>query len=226
MAFHLTDVVPWGRTLEEYEAMFFLTEQDLRGTILGCGDGPASFNAEATVLGSHVVSADPIYQFSAAALQSRIDETAAVIGEQLQQNLNEFAWDRFPTPEALIGARMAAMQTFLTDYPGGLEEGRYIVAALPNLPFADGSFDLALCSHFLFLYSAQFDLDFHLSAISELCRVAREVRIFPLLELGSVRSRHLDETMAALEHRGRRSEVVRVDYELQKGGNEMLRIRG
>ena len=94
MAFQLTDVVPWGRTLEEYEAMFSLTEQDLRGSILGCGDGPASFNAEATVLGSHVVSADPIYQFSAAALQSRIDETAAVIGEQLKQNLNEFVWDQ------------------------------------------------------------------------------------------------------------------------------------
>ena len=109
MAFQLTDVVPWGRTLEEYEAMFSLTEQDLRGSILGCGDGPASFNAEATVLGSHVVSADPIYQFSAAALQSRIDETAAVIGEQLKQNLNEFVWDHFPTPEALIGARMAAI---------------------------------------------------------------------------------------------------------------------
>ena len=37
-------VVPWGRTFEEYVDMFNLTEVDLDKSILGCGDGPASFN--------------------------------------------------------------------------------------------------------------------------------------------------------------------------------------
>lgn len=44
MPFALADVVPWGRTFEEYCAMFALTAADLRGRILGCGDGPAAFN--------------------------------------------------------------------------------------------------------------------------------------------------------------------------------------
>ncbi|ENO8571916.1 SAM-dependent methyltransferase, partial [Vibrio parahaemolyticus] len=44
----LEDVVPWGRTLKEYELMFNILEEDKEKRILGCGDGPASFNAELT----------------------------------------------------------------------------------------------------------------------------------------------------------------------------------
>ncbi len=46
--FTLDHVVPWGRSFEEYRAMFAIDDRDLDGGILGCGDGPASFNAEAT----------------------------------------------------------------------------------------------------------------------------------------------------------------------------------
>lgn len=44
----LNEVVPWGRNLEEYKLMFNLSEADLNAKILGCADGPASFNAEMT----------------------------------------------------------------------------------------------------------------------------------------------------------------------------------
>jgi hypothetical protein len=46
----LSKVVPWGRTFKEYKKMFSLSESDLKKTILGCGDGPACFNAELTKL--------------------------------------------------------------------------------------------------------------------------------------------------------------------------------
>ena len=39
--------------------MFRLSDDDLAGRTLGCGDGPASFNAEATAAGHNVVSCDP-----------------------------------------------------------------------------------------------------------------------------------------------------------------------
>jgi hypothetical protein len=224
MSFRLADVVPWGRTLAEYSAMFGLSEQDLRGSILGCGDGPASFNAEASRRGCRVVSTDPIYRFSAAELESRIDETSAAISAQLKENADEFVWKHFPDPDALIEARMKAMRDFLADYPQGAADGRYIEAGLPELPFPDRHFDLALCSHFLFLYSEQRDLEFHIEALTELCRVAGEVRILPLLELGSVPSRHLEAASSALRSKGYFVETVRVDYEVQKGGNEMLRV--
>ena len=46
MAFQLAEVVPWGRTFDEYVAMFSLDATDRSRSILGCSDGPASFNAE------------------------------------------------------------------------------------------------------------------------------------------------------------------------------------
>jgi hypothetical protein len=83
---------------------------------------------------------------------------------------------------------MAAMRQFLDDYAQGRRDGRYLPAELPELPFAGASFDLALSSHFLFLYSTQLGSEFHRAAVREMCRVAAEVRIFPLLALGGQRS--------------------------------------
>ena len=117
------------------------------------------------------------------------------------------------------------MSAFLADYPEGVSEGRYVTSELPNLPFPDGTFDLALCSHFLFLYSEHFDASFHLQSLRELCRVAHEVRVFPIVELGSVRSRHVDEVVSRLEMEGFEVCIKRVAYEFQKGGNEMLCVK-
>jgi hypothetical protein len=224
VTFELETAVPWGRSFQEYLCMFALDDADLRGSILGCGDGPASFNAVAASRGYRVVSADPIYRFSAAEIERRIDETAAEIAEQTKRNMHEFVWTHFKSVDELIEARLGAMREFLADYEDGKAAHRYVDASLPKLPFADDQFALALCSHLLFLYSVQHDADFHLESILELKRVAEEVRIFPLLELGAVPSRHLGDVTAALERLGLRVERRRVPYEFQKNGNEMLRI--
>jgi hypothetical protein len=205
--------------------MFSLCPQDFGRKILGCGDGPASFNAELSSQGGSVVSVDPLYRFSADEIAFRIDQTYDVVLEQTRQNADEFVWSHIRSVEELGQVRLGAMRKFLTDYPQGKREGRYLDASLPELPFADDSFDLALCSHFLFLYSAQFNLDFHRRSLRELCRVADEVRVFPLLELGAVRSRHLDGVLSQLTSEGYRAEVVKVPYEFQKGGHDMLMVR-
>ena len=225
MAFHLDQVVPWGRSFDEYIAMFALDGLDLSKRILGCGDGPASFNCELTAQGGRVVSSDPVYRFAADEIAARIKETYPVVLQQTRQNANDFVWTHIQSVEQLGQFRMNAMGKFLVDYPKGKQEGRYVDAALPHLPFADRSFDLALCSHFLFLYSAHFDAGFHLQSLRELCRVAGEVRVFPLLEFGTVRSRHLDGVLSQLAAEGDRANVVKVLYEFQKGGNEMLVVR-
>ena len=67
MPFSIDRVIPWGRTLSEYGAMFDLSEGDLCGRILGCADGPASFNAEMKAQGRSVISVDPLYSYSATA---------------------------------------------------------------------------------------------------------------------------------------------------------------
>jgi hypothetical protein len=181
MSFTLKDVVPWGRSFDEYVAMFALSEADLQRRILGCGDGPASFNASLNRRSGHVVSVDPLYRFGVEDVRRRIDETYEQVIEQTRKNRHEFVWTSIKTVEELGRVRLAAMEAFLADYPSGVRQGRYVEGHLPHLPFGDKQFDLAVCSHLLFLYSEQLSADFHVSSIRELCRVAREVRIFPLL---------------------------------------------
>jgi hypothetical protein len=224
MSFALENVVPWGRSFDEYAAIFALTEADLTGRILGCGDGPASFNVEATERGHTVVSFDPIYQFEAADIQARVHATHEMIVGQLRQNVDDFVWTLFESPDDLGRVRLAAMRRFLADYDQGKADGRYITAALPGLPFKADSFDLALSSHFLFLYSAHLTLEFHLASLREALRVAREARVFPLLNLAVETSPYLEPVMAALRGDGCTVELVKVDYEFQRGGDTMLRV--
>ncbi len=224
MAFSLDRVVPWGRSFAEYQRMFALTQDQLNLRMLGCADGPASFNAEATEHGADIVSVDPIYTFSRSEIQSRIQATYPEMMRQTRQNNSEFVWTEISSVEELGRLRMISMERFLDDYDVGRKCGRYLAAELPSLPFPDQAFELALCSHFLFLYSDQFSLEFHVNSIVELCRVADEVRIFPLLELGSVPSRHLPSVTGTLRRLGLSVKIETVDYEFQRGGNQMMRI--
>lgn len=223
--FTLDQVVPWGRSFAEYRRMFALADDDLRLKIMGCGDGPASFNAEATRRGSQVVSCDPIYRYGVDSLRERIASTYDEILEQTRQNAGEFIWSTIHSVEELGRIRLAAMNDFLDDYPAGRSEGRYVDAELPTLPFSDSSFDLALCSHFLFLYTTQLGEAFHQSAIREMCRVAMEVRIFPLLALGATPSPLVDPVVDVCGRQGLSVSLGDVPYEFQRGGNKMMRIR-
>ena len=222
--FTLDAVVPWGRSFDEYRSMFALSDRDLGLNILDCGGGPASFNAEGARRGHSIVSCDPLYQFTAFQIETRIDATYTTMLEQTRQNAAEFVWTNIRSVDELGAVRMSAMRNFLDDYPAGRAQGRYVSAELPRLPFADGAFDLALSSHFLFLYTEQFDEPFHCAAIAEMSRVAGEVRIFPLLALGAIPSRHIEPVVAALRRQGLAISIELVPYEFQKGGNQMMRI--
>ena len=81
---------------------------------------------------------------------------------------------------------------------------------------------MALSSHFLALYS-QLGLDFHIKSVKEMLRVASEIRIFPLLNLDAEKSEVLDGLIEYFNSDYSVS-IVKVDYEFQKNGNEMLRI--
>lgn len=225
MPFSIDRVVPWGRSAAEYQAMFDLDEADHGGRILGCGDGPASFNAELSAQRRSVVSVDPLYAVSAAAIERRIESTFCEVMDQMRQNQDEFVWTHVRSIEELGQRRLTAMRRFVADYPRGKAEKRYVTASLPDLPFDNAAFDLALSSHLLFLYSEQLDLDFHLRALEEMLRVATEVRVFPLLQLGGTASPHLEGIVDAFESRRAVAIVETVAYEFQKGGNQMLRLR-
>lgn len=225
MAFTLDKVVPWGRSYAEYIGMFSLTEADLGSRILGCGDGPAGFNAELTKRGGAVVSIDPVYIFDVEQIKNRIAETYETVMAQMRNNQNDYIWEVIPSIGALGEIRMSAMDTFLSDFELGKQEGRYIAEELPSLPFENGQFDIALSSHFLFLYSAHLSAEFHLQALQEMLRVAREVRVFPLLTLDGSVSRYLSLVSEEFASRGFDVQIVKVAYEFQRGGNQMLVIK-
>ena len=220
----LNSIVPWGRNLEEYQQIFSLSNKDLQKKILGCGDGPSSFNAELTARGGEVTSIDPIYEFTKEQLTKRIDEVAVEVMGMVRQYSSNFVWKNIKDPEELEQIRMSAMRRFLEDYEQGLEQKRYCFEMLPSLSFEDRSFDLVLSSHFLFLYSEHLDFEFHLNAILEMLRVANEVRIFPLKTLNNIYSPHLDKVREVLEQRGFKSEIIQTAYEFQQGADEMLKV--
>jgi hypothetical protein len=224
MAFKYEEAVPWGRSFDEYCRMFDLTTEDLLKNILGCADGPASFNAEMRVQGRRVISCDPLYQFTREQIQSRIDATYNRVITQTRDNQHRFVWNVIRSIEDLSRTRMAAMQKFLTDYEDGHAQGRYVAAELPDLPFGARAFDIALSSHFLFLYGDLLSLEFHKNAVDELCRVARDVRIFPLLTYNAEPSPLVMPIVEHIEKIGRTASVRKVPYEFQRGGNMMLAI--
>lgn len=224
MGFKLENVVPWGRSQSEYISMFNLTPNDLRRTILDCAGGSASFNAEITDQGGKVISCDPLYQFTATEIAQRIDETYPIIINGVKSNLDSYVWQEITSPEQLGEVRMKAMRLFLEDYPHGLQTGRYLPIGLPEINFTNNQFDLALCSHFLFTYSEQFSTEFHRKAIANMCEVAAEVRIFPLLTISGEPSPHLIPVMDTLKNQGYQLEIQKVAYEFQKQGNQLLRI--
>ena len=133
MAIRLSDVIPWGRSFDEYRLMFALSDADLAGRILGCGDGPASFNAEATALGHRVVSSDPIYAFPSPEIERRVAECYDTVISQVRQSPDGFVWTHFRDPDHLGEGRLAAMRRFLADFEQGQHEGR------SPAPFSPGS---------------------------------------------------------------------------------------
>lgn len=224
MAFQLNSVVPWGRTFAEYQKMFLLGDAELSGKIAGFGDGPASFNVEATQRGCTVTSFDPVYQFTKQQLAARIEDARVEVMEQMAQNQAQYVWKEIRSLKELEARRMSAMRMFLADYPAGIAEKRYICHELPQrVPYPDQFFDLGLSSHFLLMYIG-LGYDFHIQAIEEMLRVCKEVRIFPLLDLSGEES-ELTGQVIAYFRRAYTVEIRTTSYEFQKGGNRLLVIR-
>jgi hypothetical protein len=221
----IASVYPWGRSFDEYVRMFALSQRDLGLRIVSCADGPAAFNCEMNRRGRTVISCDPLYQFGTQEIRARIEQTSVLLVDLARKNPHLFVWEQIQSPEELLRLRMEAMQQFLNDFPCGLTDGRYVDQSLPRLKFENDRFDLAICSHFLFLYSDKLSLDFHLASIAEMCRIASEVRIFPLVDMKAERSAHLALVLARLCEIGFDAAIEKVEYEFQRGGNQMLRIR-
>lgn len=212
-----------GRTFEEYLALFGLDRTDLDGPILDCPGGPSSFTAVASALGADVQAVDPMYRHSLDALERECQESIERNVDQLQEKRDLFVWDYYGDVATRGRYLRAAAERFLTDY--ARHPDRYLTAGLPDLPFADDTFELTLSGNLLFVYDDRLDRAFHEAALRELLRVTSgEVRIFPLASLDRTRSAYVDNLVETLRAEGYAATFEPVDYEFQPGATEVLRL--
>jgi hypothetical protein len=213
-----------ARSFDEYRAMFALTDADLDGSVLDCPGGAASFTAEAGERGAWAFAVDPLYARDPVRLAGQATADAVRGNEFLRDPVRaaRFVWTFFRSPDEHLASRTGAAGRFGTDIAA--RPDRYVAAALPYLPFPDRTFDLVLSSHLLFTYGERLDPAFHLAALRELCRVVRRaVRVFPLLlHTTGVLYPDLDALRRTLGGHGIDSDLRRVPYELQRGGDHML----
>ena len=93
-----------------------------------------------------------------------------------------------------------------------------------SLLFADFAFDIALCPNYLFTQSVPQDVVFHLQVIRELARVAKDVRIFPLIDSLGLLSPLLGPVLLGLQQENYGVEVRDVMSSVPQKANAMLRV--
>lgn len=223
--FELDDIVLIGRTFAEYHRLFALDNTNADEVILDVAAGVSSFCAEANARGYNVTASDRIYHHDAATIEAKCRHDLDMVMAKLPPVTDQYVWDTFPDIPALTAEREKAYQAFIADFRAHGQR-RYVPTSYPQTTFADNQFTLALVSHFLFLYDDQLDYDFHKATLKELLRITvREIRIFPLVNLRYGRSPFVEQIMSAPDFAAYSFEVVKVDYEFLKGGDEMLVVR-
>jgi hypothetical protein len=197
--FTLDSMQFFGRVAADYEAMFAIRVDALRGLhVLDCPSGPGSFVAEANARGAQVVGIDPLYEQSLETLVERGSNDVAYTIRQMERNAASFADIDL---QAYAASKLRALVRFAAHFEDGRARGLYVAAKLPNLPFPDAHFDLALSAHLLFTYSdpasggllpdSPFTLEWHVAAARELLRVTRgEVRLYPTTTRWTTPCRH------------------------------------
>lgn len=190
------------RSYAEYVAMFALDERELsRHRILDVAGGASSFAAEARARGMSITSSDPMYAHGPDQLAQEGLAEIERSSEKLQGLQDVFDWSYYGSPEQHREGRVQNLKKFIEDYRLNFGTGAYIPAVLPLLPLPDASFDLIVCSHFLFLYESQFDIEFHERALREMLRLLAsggEVRVYPVVNFKYERYSQLDALFTEL----------------------------
>lgn len=211
-----------SRSLAEYRAMFDLTERELEGTIVDCAAGASSFVAEVDAAGGHAFAFDPVYGTDRSGHDGLVREGAHHNQSLIDRHGDRFVWDWYDgSPAKRNAMRAEAGRRFVRHIRRRPQA--YVAAALPLLPLRNRSVDLALCSHLLFTWATDFGQDWHLRAVLEMTRIAREARVFPLVLQGSGEPvGFLESLRADLWAAGVRTSVRQVPYEFQRGADRML----
>jgi len=200
-----------SRSFAEYERMFMLNADELQGRrVLDVAGGASSFTADARSRGILAEAADPLYAMTPTKIAEYGRAEIESVAAKLDKLRDVYDWSYYGSVEAHRADREESLRRFVADFAaqdgfGDSCNSRYHSAQLPELPFADQTFDFVLCSHFLFLYEEQFDYAFHRAAVRELLRVCKrggEVRIYPLLSFRTEEYTKLNELLDEVDKLG------------------------
>jgi len=217
-------LVLWGHHLDEYRDMFQLSEADLTKRFLEYGSGATAVNFELQDLASECISCDPWFHLNIAALKTEITANFDARLQQFKTEKQVFDLSRYGDLDTLLAYRREGIATFLADYDQGRLDKRYLPVVDTELPFGHFAFDFALSAHCLFADLDYQTVDYHVGVIKELARVAKDVRIFPLVDARGIPSPLLGPVLLALQQANYGVEVRDVSYHLQPKGNAMLRV--
>lgn len=181
---NLENIAITGRTFDEYSAFFDLTLEDLKDKkVLDCPSGASSFVATLKHNGIDARGVDIIYEFDKKDIEAQGLKSLGKIYEDTSW-MDVYKMDFYKSKLNHRIHRENALKTFISDY----DKDSYAFTKLPNLPFKDDSFDIVLSSHLLFVYDDRLNYKFHKDSILEMLRIAKEVRIFPLVDFKNSRA--------------------------------------
>ena len=215
--------VLWGQHIDEYREMFDLSTSDLDGRLLEYGCGPSAVNVELKQLGRVICSCDPLFELNPSVLSTTVYQNFEKRVLHAKQFGAMFDVSRYGGFDAWVEKRRQGLADFFTDYEQGLIEQRYCSMPGCTLPFSNFSFDIAVSSHYLFADPDPEAVQWHMSTLFELARVAKEVRVYPLSDEGQV-SAVLGPVLLALQHANYGTEVRPVNYPGEASGDAMLRV--
>lgn len=225
MSLQLDDILITGRTFEEYKRFFDLDVEKLKGkNVLDCPSGASSFVAEAKTQEIKAKGTDILYQFTKEEIKKQGEISIEKIYEDTSW-MNGHNFEFYKSIQNHRKFREEALKKFLEDY----NKEDYFYNQLPKLNFEDDQFDILLSSHLLFVYDDRFDYEFHKKAILEMLRVAKEVRIFSMVDFKNSRvkeeknfSPYAYKTIEELQEF--KCTIQKVDFEFQPRAGYMLKI--
>lgn len=223
MNMQLEKVPGWIYNLADYKQMFDLSSADMTRKILDFPGGISSFNKEMLQLGHTVISGDEYYSLDEAEMKKHIAKRLSLNEKMLREHLGRLKVSDEKSLQKIITAWHQSADLFLNDYKAGRASQRYQAMSMPKLPFDNGMFDLVLCRDILFHSQTKENYQPQ-ELLVELCRVANEVRVYPLQDESGEMPQELGPIMLMFQQNNFGVEVREVKYELQKGGNAMLRV--
>ncbi len=207
---------PTGFSFEQYQQMFALDDAGLQGRILDLGGGFSTFNCQGRAAGYDIVSFDALYELSPAKINDRVDAWCL---DLVQQGL---ACDS-ELSQAYCADLAERSRQFSQDVQSDQAQGHYLSQWQDIDKLSDSSFSCVVAPYYFF-HSVAGSLDDHIDVINVLCRVATELRIFPLLAESGKAPEQLGPLMLALQQQNLALEVVTVDGEMPYGSGAMLRV--